>query len=733
MDSKTESRKKTSSINSEKRLTTDNITQTKIVKKFFVHPVNSIYGHSFCETLKGSMGGNCTIIGTLDGSDDSDYPVGIVKLIQSSKPKEIIGALADCDVVSFEILKTETSLLEEVISFFEKNVFGTSKDLILISHPLIWYDTTLQQMTDLDSSDIMNDEDVNNDETKRTIKKKFSSDVPAITDKDFFIRRTLPCYEICRLLENRFYLLKDVNPNVYPKIVLPGIMYGRGEDDLYFLFEKLLEDSPAYVISGNGQNVIPFVHVMTLAEKVVLLVTLDHKEQRFFIYNQSETVNQRSLVQMFADFSGGDRISENGKIENLVDDNYELMTINLKFENSTIFEMKLNSMSSHSFSKLNSANQQNSVCRSIKSDFQNSLLEFLRYRNISFKRFVIIGHDKLFEDEQLANQFVNLWQCKVIRINSVIKDILAGTRLIPNSGKLAEEIFVAVQTEKDKINAEFVDGLNKKKLKKNANEIDEINLDYASIIPKELLLRLLKGVIVLDDFRFKNYALLQLPRRIELLEEFHSMLAENELHNNLHYVVFNFNMDAVAKKISDQETLVKANPKTEAYKEELENLKLLNETYVSSSQRLNSSKIKMSHVEFISTKINAEHIAECIKKDIPEFRAESEGKRVSTKPDLEFIEQTIVINNGGTKILNLTPESRKDRNEVSDFPPENKEVEIIKDEESVLNFKCLAIKQYLNDNVLPELTEAIVEICKNKPDDPVQYLIQFLRQKQIPV
>lgn len=48
-----------------------------------------------------------------------------------------------------------------------------------------------------------------------------------------------------------------------------------------------------------------------------------------------------------------------------------------------------------------------------------------------------------------------------------------------------------------------------------------------------------------------------------------------------------------------------------------------------------------------------------------------------------------------------------------------------------LEQKTLALKQYLTDVILPDLTEGILEICQTKPEDPVTHLIEFLKKKQL--
>ena len=55
--------------------------------------------------------------------------------------------------------------------------------------------------------------------------------------------------------------------------------------------------------------------------------------------------------------------------------------------------------------------------------------------------------------------------------------------------------------------------------------------------------------------------------------------------------------------------------------------------------------------------------------------------------------------------------------------------EMMTNDDKLLKQKSMAVKQYLNDNLMPELTEVVVEICKNKPKDPVEFAINYLSKK----
>jgi len=61
-------------------------------------------------------------------------------------------------------------------------------------------------------------------------------------------------------------------------------------------------------------------------------------------------------------------------------------------------------------------------------------------------------------------------------------------------------------------------------------------------------------------------------------------------------------------------------------------------------------------------------------------------------------------------------------------------METIKEEEKkLLDVRSQPLRQYLADNVVPILTEGIIQICKEKPEDPVDFLAEFLFKKSLKV
>ena len=54
--------------------------------------------------------------------------------------------------------------------------------------------------------------------------------------------------------------------------------------------------------------------------------------------------------------------------------------------------------------------------------------------------------------------------------------------------------------------------------------------------------------------------------------------------------------------------------------------------------------------------------------------------------------------------------------------------ELQQQEKELLEVRSLPLRNYLLQNVIPTLTEGLIEVCKVKPDDPIDHLAEWLFQ-----
>lgn len=56
---------------------------------------------------------------------------------------------------------------------------------------------------------------------------------------------------------------------------------------------------------------------------------------------------------------------------------------------------------------------------------------------------------------------------------------------------------------------------------------------------------------------------------------------------------------------------------------------------------------------------------------------------------------------------------------------------IKREEQEMLETQSIPLRNYLMKNVMPTLTQGLIEVCKVKPDDPVDYLVSSLLSSQL--
>jgi len=240
---------------------------------------------------------------------------------------------------------------------------------------------------------------------------------------------------------------------------------------------------------------------------------------------------------------------------------------------------------------------------------------------------------------------------------------------------------------------------------------------------------LFRVLLVESPLKYANYIVRQMPRKREVLTELVGVLTPQELHNNLIFISFEFRADSAATKISELEVQVKASPKNEALKEELEKWRRLMDTFSSTCARIDLAESHVAHISFTTPEINWEQVFAQLDTGATEIQAFVEAAPARSETLSENFQIKVSLKEL-TEMESVVSEVKKESDQPEE-PHKSRDGDPSREEESLLSFKCLSIKQYLNDNVLPPLTEGIVEICRAKPEDPVAFLIQFLKDKQV--
>ena len=74
--------------------------------------------------------------------------------------------------------------------------------------------------------------------------------------------------------------------------------------------------------------------------------------------------------------------------------------------------------------------------------------------------------------------------------------------------------------------------------------------------------------------------------------------------------------------------------------------------------------------------------------------------------------------------LSVTPTDANFNSSPTVYFSQQAQLELVQAEErEMLEAKSLPLRNYLMRHVLPTVTQGLIEVCKSKPDDPVDYLV----------
>ena len=722
-------------------------SQVKTPRRAFYHPLNSLMGHAFADYNATRGKKEFLIVGTCDQNDDSPAPIEVAKVFDHNMPmKDLLYVMADCEVIIFESLKTDLEFLEAVISHFETTQYLNPKTVILMSHPLIWYETKISRNSFLDSFENLPPQNMLKNDPKTQKRNKLLNQEPSrITDADFFERRTLPCYELHRLIENRIYSLGESNPSVSGSIILPGIIFGRGEDDFYPFFESLIAspNSPMIII-GKGENCIPVIHCMDMAERMFYLLSGPKPLKSFYVCSNNERVTQKQLFIEFCKVTGMEKLVESSSYEHMLDPNYEILTLNMLLQSSSVFcQPQLKTNKSQSLEKLNSIPKlESNQIISFTEHFNRILGEFIKFRSVALTRMVLICPDIIIENNELIPSLKNALEVDIIRMDEVINQLLTTSS---ENETLKLEIEQAIEAEREDQFMKQTEVYNEAKKQKKKNILppvkSEIKVDIFYALKEETYFKILLSILQKPKYKIRGFVLVNAISDLQRAPSFVQKIQQECSFDGVEVTIFNFSPTKLQTKLNEMEGQLKANPKSEVLIHSIEQTRKMLDDLTPLAHEVNHDVYGDGLIEvvFSDLKIDVEILIKRYKERLNLIDANEEGQTQiktsmqsldsSKQPSAEQLPNKSEVSTLGVPLT--MPSKRNSKMFAESVIPKVKDdtLEALNEEEAILNMKSAAIKQYLADNVLPDITEGIIEICKEKPEDPVKFLIEFLKTK----
>ncbi|KAK0144983.1 Adenylate kinase 7 [Merluccius polli] len=255
------------------------------------------------------------VVGTVSASGRKDELSFLQDVCPSPTRAQLLGLLLECDVVVYNV--SETTTQDHVDEATQMESFRSQKLFIVVSSVMTWALTKPRDQDDADTP---------------------------LTDEDYRRRRPHPSFKDHHNLEKLVLKLgREKKSKLSGYVVASGLQYGRGENIFHYFFKESWSMQSAKVpLFGPGINNVPMIHIDDLAS--VIQNTIDHKPKRHYILAVDDSKNTlEDVVMMISEVLGPGKIHKLPKEEArsmnaLKPEELEYLSVDLRLEATLLKE-----------------------------------------------------------------------------------------------------------------------------------------------------------------------------------------------------------------------------------------------------------------------------------------------------------------------------------------------------------------------------------------------------------
>ncbi|CAL1576024.1 unnamed protein product [Knipowitschia caucasica] len=260
------------------------------------------------------------IVGTVSEASDEDRS-HVLELYDQRNKEELLPKLLACDVIVYNITEHQEQVDEALWALtMIHNAMGNftgQKMFILVSTVMTW---ACRKPIDPE------------DEER------------PFTDEDFRRRRPHPNFKAHNDLEKKVVKLGKTNKSMFSTCVLvSGMQYGMGEQIFHYFFKTSWEgQAPQIPIFGDGTNIVPTIHINDLA--IVIQSVIEQRPRSYYLLAVDNSHNTlEEIVQAISNALGPGTtkkvpLTEAYLIRELTTMHIDCMTVNLRMESAHLAE-----------------------------------------------------------------------------------------------------------------------------------------------------------------------------------------------------------------------------------------------------------------------------------------------------------------------------------------------------------------------------------------------------------
>ncbi|XP_034756516.1 adenylate kinase 7a [Etheostoma cragini] len=632
------------------------------------------------------------IVGTVSPSTKDEKQSFLLEQYTSPTRDELLGHLLECNVVVYNISENATQQqIEEatwaITALHDKmDNFKSRKMFILVSNVMTWAMTKPQNP---EETDVM------------------------LTEEEFRRKRPHPSFKNHNNLEKLVLKLARVKKNKLTGYVVgSGVQYGKGENLFHYFFKVAwLMQSPKVPLFGQGKNYIPMIHVYDLGGVIQNIIELKPKSKYVLAVDDSKNTLEDIVKMISATLGPGeiDKLYEQDAIsmKALKPEELEYLNINLRLDAFIIKD-------SFSLRWKSEAGMVENMA-SIVEEYKDT-------RQLLPIRVCLIGPPAVGKTT-VAEKICSHYQIHHIKIREVIEE------------KIAQLVGIVNEGNPENVSKEKVEAARKElELFNTRSEMNEGRLDDHLVF--DLLQKKLNSKsctnhgFVLDGF-IRTYEQAKLIFSDEDMDN-QDLMPKKPLYNkNItpeHVFVLNATDDFLMNRALGlpQSVAEEMHYTQEEFVPRLTSYRQLSTAEETLLDYFNELEIHPEHIEV--TTEDSEY-TDVIKK-ITEIVGIP--KNYGLSPEEQEEEDRKKEEEWKQKVAAEAAEKKR-RNEAAlaematQYEEWQKNLSEVKRQEcDLLEAHALPLRNYLMKNVMPSLTEAMLECSKIKPEDPVDFLAEHL-------
>ena len=718
-------------------------------------------------------------VGTKDNNENSPPPEGIEAVVEWDESRIFRKYVLDSDVVIYDLMSSSFEEADHVIKALKTSEYSQDKVLILISSVMSWANTPPkvkkvledgeEEQEEPEDEEPPEEEPDDEEPAEEPPEEEPNEDAPpkpvvlTFKEKDFHLRVPGPRFRHLKTLETLALSAVKAQPKLRVYVLLAGVLYGSGERIFYDHFKRAWLQAPRKLpMIGKGDNLVPTIHVIDLARLVKRVVSNRPENYYIFAVDRTRNPTQKRLVEAISRGIGTAEVESVSFDDVKQHDWAEVLTLDLKMRSSDV--MKDGEPPEDAEDPEEAAKRLKFPWHCEKGILKNALalnVEFNQKRGVRPVKILITGppaSGKSYYAHKLA-QYYNV-------PHITIKDILG---LIPTlKGEFGDELRTFIEEKKDAIVEEFDN-------REDKQPGETLNRDSLVIrLPNKYLYKLAKLKLVENACRNRGYVLDGYPRSfrdaqyvflkrvfketknddgdIEVEEpEENDDIEEDEVDEDGNVKEKNFAKyspdvslmpDSIVLLDGDQDNImrrVRELPEQSLAGTHWNHADLIRrfKQYRKDTNSPIGDPALADFFENWAVGVCRERCEDPERKLMEGFKifVERKGRPfnyMTFDEDAEKLRIQQVDDRAKDRVAtqqeNIEREEfveRQWRKQKEDYTKVRFE-QIKEQERDLLDSKSQPIRAYLVDNVVPILTEGLIEVCKNQPEDPVDFLAEYL-------